>query len=121
MKPKIKQKWLEALKSEEYNQSSSRLKTDKGFCCLGVLCDIHRKTIKKKDYKWESPKDGIFSYLESEASLPKIVIEWAGLSNEWGNLKKEVKYKNVNHNSLYRLNDEGMTFKQIAKVIEKQF
>jgi hypothetical protein len=32
--------WINALKGGEYNQVKNALKTDNGYCCLGVLCRI---------------------------------------------------------------------------------
>ena len=41
MDVKIKEKWLEALRSGKYRQTRGKLKSRNGaFCCLGVLCDI---------------------------------------------------------------------------------
>jgi len=37
---KLIMKWTQKLESGEYNQGTGRLKTDLGYCCLGVLCDI---------------------------------------------------------------------------------
>ena len=36
----VKKNWLEALRSGRYLQSRSKLRSESGFCCLGVLCDI---------------------------------------------------------------------------------
>lgn len=43
MKEDIKRRWLKALRSGEYKQSRTYLKSENGFCCLGVLCDILQK------------------------------------------------------------------------------
>ena len=41
MNPEWKAKWLEALRSGEYEQAQGALKTADGeFCCLGVLTDL---------------------------------------------------------------------------------
>lgn len=40
MQPKLKQKWIEALRSGKYVQTHSHLNNPDGYCCLGVLCDI---------------------------------------------------------------------------------
>lgn len=41
MNPKIKVKWLAALRSGKYKQGRNALRpTDDRFCCLGVLCDV---------------------------------------------------------------------------------
>jgi hypothetical protein len=36
----LKAKWVEALRSGEYRQTTGHLKTENGYCCLGVLADI---------------------------------------------------------------------------------
>lgn len=36
-----KHSWIEALRSEKYEQGRNRLKDDSNkFCCLGVLCEV---------------------------------------------------------------------------------
>ena len=42
MKPTKKQiqKWVIALRSGEYSQTTGTLEDDSGHCCLGVACDI---------------------------------------------------------------------------------
>lgn len=46
MKVKYKKRWLEALRSGEYGQTTGSLTDDEGaFCCLGVLCDILKDEI----------------------------------------------------------------------------
>ena len=41
--PEFKAKWLEALRSGRYRQTSLMLRDKVGFCCLGVACDISGK------------------------------------------------------------------------------
>lgn len=40
MNPEIKAKWIEALRSGNYQQGIGALRLDCKFCCLGVLCDV---------------------------------------------------------------------------------
>ena len=45
MPKKLKEEWIKALRSGEYEQGKKRLRTlyrdgSEKFCCLGVLCDI---------------------------------------------------------------------------------
>ena len=40
MNPQIKEDWVEALRSGEYEQTQGVLDQDDRQCCLGVLCDI---------------------------------------------------------------------------------
>lgn len=110
MKEAIKKRWLEALNSGEYNQTTGRLKRESGFCCLGVLCDLYSK---EKNEEWYAYSDYHFEFLGSPTLLPLAVRRWAGI--EEGN--PSVSYKRPT--SLAQLNDRGKTFKQIAKVIKK--
>lgn len=45
MNPEIKLKFVEALRSGEYNQVRACLHDDAGYCCLGVLTEV----VKGKD------------------------------------------------------------------------
>lgn len=94
MKPEIKERWLKALRSGEYEQGESALKTnDDKFCCLGVLCDLY---IKEKGLEWIAEKDkdafsndnGIRNTIHGTwAYVPKEVQEWAGLSDQNPNVQ----------------------------------
>lgn len=116
MKPKIKAKWLEALRSGKYKQTKKVLKDSTGYCCLGVLCDIHRKTIKKKGWDKVLHSNNLKYYNQIEI-LPENVLKWAGIEDENG----KFKYKNGETEYLTNLNDNGKSFKQIANIIEKYF
>ena len=76
MKPKIKKLWIEALTSGEYKQGKGALNPAKGkFCCLGVLCDLHDKSKKRKKSNWDEKGN----YLGADLILPAEVSDWAGL------------------------------------------
>ena len=70
------QKWIDALRSGEYQQSTSRLRTGDTYCCLGVACELHRQA---RDDKWDASYGEAFTYLEAGAVLPDEVIHWLGL------------------------------------------
>ena len=36
-------KWLDALRSGKYRQASESLRTNEGYCCLGVACDVYHQ------------------------------------------------------------------------------
>jgi hypothetical protein len=46
MDAEIKTKWVEALRSGKYEQTRHTVRDHRGFCCLGVLCDIAGATWK---------------------------------------------------------------------------
>lgn len=114
MNPEVKEKWVAALESGEYKQGKQALKTVEGFCCLGVLCDIHAK---ETGGEWENNRDlrigtSDASYLSCEASLPQVVVAWAGL-----NSANPV----VGGDYLAELNDRtDIGFKGIAAIIKEK-
>lgn len=63
-------RWAEALESGRYPQGYGRLRTEDGYCCLGVLCDISRLG------EWDP--DGC--YLGERFVVPGRVGAWAQLS-----------------------------------------
>jgi hypothetical protein len=122
MKENIKDKWVAALKSGEYEQGKSFLKCDDKFCCLGVLTDLH---IKENGREWEmSSSEGVYKYEVNSMFLSGSVVEWAGLKSRTGNLPESLGKSDGGHNldDLTVLNDEGeYTFEQIAEVIENNW
>lgn len=40
MDAKLKEDWVRALRSGEYEQGRKRLKSGNNYCCLGVLCKV---------------------------------------------------------------------------------
>ncbi len=112
MNQEIKQEWIGALESEEYQQGEGQLRTvDNKFCCLGVLCDI---AAKHGLGQWNS--DFFVSPIsEAYAVLTTDVMTWAGLNDTNPNVEYDGK-----ETSLAALNDEGKTFAEIAKIIREQ-
>lgn len=122
MKQEIKERWLEALRSGEYEQGRRRLMNeDNGtFCCLGVLTDLYLKEVgspwgKERDPSVRVKHDPTIS-TDSEF-LPKIVRKWAGLRD---NNRNPIVYRDGVRLTLSRLNDEGYDFQVIADLIEEQ-
>ncbi len=105
MNQQVKQKWVDALKSGDYQQTRATLKDQSGFCCLGVLCDLYSKETGED---WV--QDGRDYY------PPTAVCEWAGFVNTY-NPKVEYGEERL---SLADLNDNGKSFKEIAAIIQEQ-
>ena len=40
MDAQLKEKWIAALRSGDYEQGANYLKRGNNYCCLGVLCDV---------------------------------------------------------------------------------
>jgi hypothetical protein len=129
MKPKIKSLWLQALRSGDYQQGRSYLRTGDGFCCLGVLCDL---AVKAGVTSWDAPRgprpeewvrtnapDSIQGIEGHIGLLPPTVQKWAGLE---GTDSPRV-FPNGSHGpvALSRLNDElRYDFTRIADLVEAQ-
>jgi hypothetical protein len=101
MNAEIKARWIAALLSGEYEQAVGALRTADGYCCLGVLCDLHAKETQSR---WRGS-----CYKDQEATLPRAVVKWAGLPSA----NPEVKIDGENK-ELAVLNDEEMDFAEIA-------
>ena len=129
MKSDIKQLWVDALRSGDYEQGKNKLSVwnqdgDEIFCCLGVLCDIAIKSgldIPVTDYCYEesdwldgAPEElaGCYIYDDTTELLPDAVMKWAGIDTP------EVRVPGTG-TSLSHLNDNGASFEAIASVIER--
>lgn len=117
MKPEIKKKWLDALRSGQYLQCERRLTDGERFCCLGVLTNLYAL---ETGQMWE--REGTDIVFEKAATaLPREVLVWAGLtsSNPDSGLECHAggKYRG---RSLAEWNDSGIAdFQKIAELIEE--
>lgn len=128
LRPEVKKKWLKALRSGDYKQTTGKLavlneQTGKpeAFCCLGVLCDIHRRSRRQKGDKWVDD-----TYHDQESVLPPKVINWAFTSSTIAGLEANGKDAEtilddvmIGGDRLSVHNDDnGCTFNEIANIIE---
>ncbi len=106
MQAELKAKWVAALRSGKYQQSSDALRTEDGFCCLGVLCDIvdPEGWVDNRGcggYRWKSDKFG-----EHSAILPAKLIRAFEVAESL-------------EAAAIRMNDGSESFIAIADYIEK--
>ena len=114
MDKRVKEMWVKALRSGEYEQTQERLCNKNGYCCLGVLCDLHAK---ETGQAWDSYPEG-YEYVGESGVLPDVVAVWAGLGDEdW--MKEDSNDPKVNGVCLSKRNDDGMGFAEIADLIER--
>jgi hypothetical protein len=120
--PKIKELWCAALESEEYLQAKGRLRTETGFCCLGVLSDL---AVKAGVQEWiYSADDGDGYVIPNEIGTPsrglvhRDIQKWAGLTGPSAD-DPIVQIDNETHR-LSALNDLGYDFKTIARLIKEE-
>jgi hypothetical protein len=106
MKPSIKAKWIAALRGGLYKQGKGALRDKRNrCCCLGVLCDqVAPGSWKKKGFFWSATGNW-----EHKG-------DWGIISD---GLARKVGLTPIEVQNLIGMNDyDGLTFKQIADVIE---
>ena len=134
-----KDKWITALRSGEYKQGQEFLKntysdgktSETCYCCLGVLCDLVSKEPNVGFELMLTDGDGVHTsiitgafesedgYWEDE-NLPNLVAEVVGLADiEYGEFENDPFIKSKGK-EISVLNDDGMTFEEIADLIEKE-
>lgn len=125
MNPDIKKRWLEALRSGEYEQGREALCSDGKYCCLGVLSDL---AVEDGIAKWQAPQNysysNDYSIAGESAFLTDSIALWAGLSSVEPSVIFEGQEK-----CLHELNDgdfatnckrEPLNFNELADLIEEQ-
>ena len=110
MKKAIADKWVEALRNGEYEQTTGKLANAERteHCCLGVLCELAIKEGLSMAVRLSVE----MAYFNGEdVNLPAEVLDWAGMESALGSYP--------DGRALVVLNDEGKPFEQIANVIEQ--
>jgi len=118
MKSEIKQRWIEALRSGDYEQGKEYLNNHNRFCCLGVLCDLYSQDCNV-DWETDPHKITTLKTLFNEQDyLPMPVTLWAGIvPKDKENISTDIETSKGN---LSWLNDSGATFGDIANIIEEE-
>ena len=113
MKKEIADKWVAALRSGEYKQTTGQLanveRTE--HCCLGVLCEMAIKDGVDVEVDVR-PHDVYFD--ENSAGLPDKVQNWAGIFTANGVLNGGITIAALN-------DDEQYDFGRIANIIEESW
>lgn len=145
MKAEYKRRWVEALRSGDYDQATEKLTIvddngNKSHCCLGLLCELVKddlgldvKEVQRVVGGYSlgyatTNEDGDESFATAVLSSP--IEQWVGLSHQYGgvpeynfNLDPSKPVDDWNAGAdvqlhLASLNDSGLTFSQIADIIE---
>ncbi len=109
----VKQLWVVALRSGAYRQGVGALKVGPAYCCLGVLCDLFG-TAEDGGGFWGPPDYEGEAFVvpncePEQMALPGPVMRWAGLTG---------CDPMLGNNVASQLNDSGVTFGDIADLIE---
>lgn len=118
LNPKIKQRWVEALRSGKYKQGRKVLfnPNTECYCTLGVLCDLF---VQDGLARWAEPYDGEAPILTGDNySVHNLTPE---LNDAIGDVFLTVICPTFNvKRGVSDLNDRGYTFAQLADLIEEQ-
>ena len=129
MDESVKQEWVEALRSGDYEQGTHALRRTNGtdtFCCLGVLCDLYQDATGKGEWKEpEHKKEDRYHFITPNdlnwSVLPNVVRDWAGLDVCQGVVLDSDAHPDDKSgcHPLSSLNDAHYSFGEIADVIEQ--
>jgi len=108
MNQEIKQRWIKALRSGEYQQGKESLYHCGKFCCLGVLTDLY---IKEHGLQWNQDSADLWSFEEEGGTLPQSVQDWSGIDAPNPMILGD---RATDHNDKYHL-----SFNEIAALIEQ--
>lgn len=104
------EKWVRALRSGKYKQTDSALQDSKGFCCLGVACDI---LIPTKYKRIDSQGFLVGTFPPAQDGAPR----W--LKNVDRDFNSRFQGSFFESSALTFLNDSGnYTFDEIADLIQ---
>ena len=100
--------WIDALRSGDYNQGIGTLQDEKGYCCLGVGCEV---LIPKSEQRLNTYNIFIAGSFPAEQ---KNAPEWLKDIND--------KVSELTETTLGVYNDiNKLTFIEIADLLEKTF
>ncbi len=103
-------KWVKALRSGRYRQGKKVLCRYGYYCCLGVACLVY---LEDNPGALETKKvgNGVVEFDSEDIGLPQVVRKWLGLSSVNGAF---------DGNCLTNLNDDGISFSELADIIESE-
>jgi hypothetical protein len=111
LRPEVKQEWIAALRSGEYEQGQNALNAGGKLCCLGVLCEV---AIRHGVIPAGRPGDGSIFYAGESMTLPDEVAGWAFADGGY-----DTNPLAGGTLSLAEHNDAGESFTAIAGLIER--
>jgi len=111
MKPELKKKWVEALRSGKYKQTKDYLKIKKAsgysHCCLGVLCEVAGSRMSPiPDYTISGTVYGVGKEQDAE-----MLTE---------NMARRFGISLFDAKTLASMNDQGKSFREIATYINRK-
>lgn len=113
MKKEFAEKWADALESGEYKQGKGKLFDGQSYCCLGVACVLAGRKFEESEV-WNGV--WVVENTLSESYLPEDVKIEIEMKHGTGSI-----FYNGRNTTLADLNDNGLTFTEIAKIIRDRW
>lgn len=111
MKQELKQRWIEALRSGDYQQGIGQLRSKNDeFCCLAVLCSVFDPS------GWESATDAKTMGYDYDY-IYKNNVSFGTL--HWFLRLDALELDDLAQGRLIAMNDKGVSFAEIADWIEE--
>jgi hypothetical protein len=110
MNPIIKDMWVKALKSGEFKQGREFLEKDGKYCALGILSLLSLV----EGHCTYNEVNGLGRFDNKRFTLSYNTLTWARMDLE--DFKAEVIYEGE-VTSIGDLNDRGLSFKELARII----
>lgn len=107
--------WVEALESGDYQQVRDTLRSEWGFCCLGVACEVAMANGLDIDVR---EGDNVWFYDGQADALPTSVQDWYGLDNTNPVLKFP---DGVRADCIVANDSYGDSFVSIAKAVRNTY
>jgi len=117
MNKRVKALWIQALRSKEFKQGTFKLADRGRFCALGVLCEI-------------ALLHGVCTYDDEaydgkQRRLSYNILRWANIAQKgekfFDKREQEVVVRVKGRlTTIAQLNDAGVSFNEIALVIERE-
>src|SRR6266851_1373779 len=127
-------KWVDALRSGKYQQTTGKLSDGQAYCCLGVACEVAIESGVALERKLEAddPNDfngrGRVVYGDQGGELPEAVANWLGLlfEDDYGEFlpfsDPELTSEGACHTTAVEWNDDANAdFAKIADLIEANY
>ena len=104
-------RWLEALEAGTYKQGKRRLRNiNDEYCCLGVAAELFKQQEPTAD-------EVCYAYCGHTGLAPQYTIEALALRGDFGEFLGSLLFGDQAYNNLANLNDNGMSFKELAQHI----
>ncbi len=113
MDKKVKEMWIKALVSGEFKQGRGYLESKGKYCALGVLSLL---SLIEGQCTYNQI-DGLGRFDNKRFTLSYNTLTWAGMDLE--DFKADVIYEGES-TSIGDLNDRGVSFKELARIIDRQ-